>query len=112
VFDRAAVTRAAGETFLSSMSEARVFIASALCAFASSTISRISLRPSAFESRPERRMPAKQRLLHHDEVGGDQVLDDPLRNCSHVFIGLIRALAAAIAQSEGDRLGEVQWLGG
>jgi hypothetical protein len=57
-------------------------------------------------------MPAKQRLLHHGEVGSDQVLDDPLRgNCSDVLISLMHALPA-IAQGEGDRLGEVSLVGG
>jgi hypothetical protein len=41
------------------------------------------------------------------------VLDDPLGgDLRHVFVGLVHPLLPAIAQREGDRLGQVARIGG
>jgi hypothetical protein len=61
----------------------------------------------AVKPAPERRVSTGRRLLHDNETGAVQVLNDPLRgDRGHVFIGLMHALPVAIAQRKGDCLGE------
>jgi hypothetical protein len=54
-----------------------------------------------------------RRLFHDDEAGALEVLDQPLGDDRrHHLAGVVRPLAAAVAQREGERIGEVVGAGG
>jgi hypothetical protein len=65
------------------------------------------------QSGPTQRFSADfRRLLHYNEAGALEMLHEAFcNNLRHDLVGVVRALAALEAQGDGERVGEVAWVG-
>jgi len=73
----------------------------------------LSRRLGVSRAEPDRRAASHRRALHDDEPGALQRLHEPPRDdASHHLASVIHPLAPAVAQREGDGLGDVVGLRG